>query len=231
MTAQVTVLVVDDEDEILDLLQDYLSAEGYRVICARRGSEAIALLQTQQIDCLVLDVMMPDMPGFDVCRRARETSDLPILFLSARQDDTAKLRGLGLGADDYIVKTSSPAEVVARVKAVLRRYHRGAAPDATQITRGHLTLNLTAREVLVHGQPVSFTPKEFELLHLFVEHPRQVFTREQIADRLWDGYRDPQAANGLVTRIRSKIEPDPQKPSCIVTVWGVGYRFEGGTNS
>jgi DNA-binding response OmpR family regulator len=219
MTA--TMLVVDDDAEILDLMRDYLSAEGYHVVTAPDGAQALRVLETTPVDGILLDVMMPGLSGFDVYRQMRDRWDLPVLFLSARQDDAAKLRGLGLGADDYIGKTSSPAEVVARVKAVLRRYRKGAQSEHVHLRYGRLTIDLTAHEVLVDGAPVAFTAKEFELLRHLAEHPRQVFTREQLVEALWDGFADPQAVNGLVTRIRTKIPP------CITTIWGVGYRFEG----
>lgn len=228
MATPQTVLVVDDDTEILDLMQDYLSAAGFAVRLSASAAEALSALETDAIDCVVLDVMMPEVSGFAFCKQVRARWDLPILFLSARGDDAAKLRGLGLGADDYIVKTSSPAEVAARLHAVLRRYQRGVSPRPTaRLTFGRLTLDVSAYEVMVDGTIVPFTPKEFDLLRLLAEHPRQVFTREQIVERLWDGFADAQAVNGLVNRIRAKIEPDPQHPTFIATVWGVGYRFEG----
>lgn len=224
------VLVVDDDPEIRDLMRDYLMAAGYAVSLAADGEAALGLLGSQAVDCVLLDVMLPGLSGFELCRRIRERWDLPVLFLSARQEDADKLRGLGLGADDYIVKSSSPAEVVARVKAVLRRYRRDQPAAPVCLELGRLTLDLTAREVRVDGEPVPFTAKEFDLLLLLAEHPRQVFTREQIVAHLWEGFADPQAVNGLVKRIRAKIERDPDSPAYISTVWGVGYRFEGGRN-
>lgn len=142
-------------------------------------------------------------------------------------DDAAKLWGLGLGADDYIVKNSSPAEVAARIRAVLRRYRQGASRPSTFLTFDGLSIDLAAREVAVDGKSVPFAAKEFDLLCLLAEHPRQVFTREQIVERLWEGWADPQAVNGLVNRVRAKIESNPSEPRFIATVWGVGYRFEG----
>lgn len=227
MATDTTILIVDDDEEILDLLHDYLGAEGYSVSVATTGQEALKQLSRARVDCLLLDVMLPGQSGFEICRRVREQWDLPILFVSARQDEVDRLRGLGLGADDFIVKTCSPAEVAARVKAVMRRYRRGMPESQLQISYGSLTLDLAAREVLVDGHPVPFTAKEFDLLKLFADHPRQVFTRELIASQLWDQFGDPRAVNGLVTRVRAKIEADPQNPVYIKTVWGVGYRFEG----
>lgn len=224
---QATVLVVDDDEEILDLMRDYLWAAGFRVKVCQTAEKAMAILESKPIDCILLDVMMPGQSGFEFARNVRKRSDTPILFLSARDDDGAKLRGLGLGADDYIVKSSSPAEVAARIRAVLRRYRRGARRPSSVLTFGRLSIDAVAHEVTVDGEPVPFTAKEFELLCLFAEHPRQVFTREQIVDRLWEGWADPQAVNGLVNRVRTKIEADPGNPTLIATVWGVGYRFEG----
>lgn len=227
MSDRETVLVVDDDEEILDLMRDYLWAAGFHVECSTNASAATAILEAKAIHCIVLDVMMPGQSGFDFCRTVRSRWDLPILFLSARHDDAAKLRGLGLGADDYIVKDSSPAEVVARIHAVLRRYRRGEERTHTaQLSFGRLSIDLAAHEVRVDGHLVPFTAREFELLTLMAQHARQVFTREQIVARLWDGFSDPQAVNGLVNRVRAKIEIDPQNPSFIKTVWGVGYRFD-----
>lgn len=228
MSEQETVLIVDDDEEILDLMGDYLRAAGFEVQLSANARDAMAALENVPVDCILLDVMMPGQSGFEFCHWVRRRFDVPILFLSALGDDTAKLRGLGLGADDYIVKSSSPAEVVARIQAVLRRYRVGQRQrQAIILTFGHVTIDLSAYEVTVDGSVVPFTAKEFELLRLLAEHPRQVFTREQIVERLWDGHADPQAVNGLVNRIRAKIENDPQQPTLIVTVWGVGYRFEG----
>jgi DNA-binding response OmpR family regulator len=147
--------------------------------------------------------------------------------LSARQEDSDKIRGLGLGADDYVVKSATPAEVVARVKAVMRRYGRGEAPPAAVLDFGRLVVDVRAREVRVDGKPVSFTAREFDLLQLLAEHPRQVLTRDQIYERIWGEYGDRHTLTVHVGRLREKIEQDPANPSYIVTVWGVGYRFEG----
>jgi DNA-binding response OmpR family regulator len=222
-----TVLVVDDEADIVDLLRDFLEAEGYTVLTAPDGESAIATLERTPIDCLLLDIMMPGQSGFEVLRRMREANDVPVLFLSARQEDSDKLRGLALGADDYIVKSATPAEVVARVKAVLRRYRRGEEQAPVLLRAGRLAIDLRAREVLVDGEPTPFTPREFELLQLLAEHPRQVFTREQLYERFWGEYGDRHSLTVHIGRIREKIEEDPTNPRYIVTVWGVGYRFEG----
>ena len=222
-----TVLVVDDEDDIVTLMRDFLEAEGYRVLAAADGPAALDMLRTDQVDCVLLDVMMPGLSGFDVLRTIRETSQVPVLFLSARQEDSDKIRGLGLGGDDYIVKSSTPGEIVARVKAVLRRSQRGDPAPQEQLDYGQLVIDLRAREVYVEGEPVSLTAREFDLLQLFAEHPRQVLTRDTLFERLWGPYGDRHSLTVHIARLREKIEEDPADPRYIVTVWGVGYRFEG----
>jgi DNA-binding response OmpR family regulator len=228
MDTSARVLVVDDEPEIVDVMRDFLQAEGCGVEIARNGQEALAALARTPVDCLLLDVMMPGLSGFDLARRIRETSDVPILFLSARDTPTDKIRGLIGGGDDYIVKSATAAEVVARVKAVLRRTRRGTPPaDAGVLDFGRLVVDTRRHEVRVDGRPVPFAVREFELLRLLAEHPGQAFTREQLFERLWDGYGDPHKVTVYVKRIREKIEVDPAHPQYVVTVWGVGYRFEG----
>jgi DNA-binding response OmpR family regulator len=222
-----TVLVVDDEDDIVTLMRDFLEAEGYRVLTAPDGDRALSALSSNDVDCVLLDVMMPGRSGFDVLRQLRETSDIPVLFLSARQEDSDKIRGLGLGADDYIAKSSTPAEIVARVKAVLRRYHPAPAKDPDVLDYGRLVIDLRAHEVRVAGEVVSLTAREFELLQMLAEHPRQVLTRDALFERLWGPYGDRHSLTVHIGRLREKIEEDPSEPRYIVTVWGVGYRFEG----
>lgn len=222
-----SVLVVDDDPSIVALMRDFLEADGFRVEGALHAREAQQVLDRTAVDCVLLDVMLPGESGFELCRRLRRTSDVPILFLSARAEDADKLRGLGLGGDDYIVKSATPAEVVARVKAVLRRSGRGEAAPTALLDFGHLALDVRAREVWAGGELVSLTPREFDLLWLLAERPRQVFTYEQLLDHLWDGIGDRHTVTVHIRRIREKIEPDPENPRYIVTVWGVGYRFEG----
>jgi len=226
MEQQQTVLVVDDEEDIATLMRDFLEAAGYTVLTASDGSSALDTLASAPVDCVLLDVMMPGITGFEVLRRIRETRDVPVLFLSAKQEDSDKIRGLGLGADDYIVKSATPGEVVARVKAVLRRTSRSEAPAAI-LDFGRLVIDVRAHEVRVDGKPVSFTAREFELLQMLAESPRQVFTREQLFDRLWGAYGDRHTLTVHIGRLREKIEEDPANPTYITTVWGVGYRFEG----
>jgi DNA-binding response OmpR family regulator len=226
MTSGPTLLVVDDEPEIVELMRDFLEADGFTVLTASTGVEAIAALDRTAVDCVLLDVMMPGMSGFEALRQIRERGDVPVLFLSARDGDADKIRGLGLGADDYVVKSATPAEVVARVKAVLRRSGRAEAASSV-LDFGRLQVDLTAREVRVDGAPVPFTPREFDLLRLLAAHPRRAFGREELFDRLWGGYGDLHTVTVHVARVREKIEEDPSNPRLLATVRGMGYRFEG----
>jgi DNA-binding response OmpR family regulator len=217
------VLVVEDEPEIAALMRDFLEADGFRVRLAADGEEAIAGLRTMP-DCVLLDVMLPGASGFELCRDIRAQSDVPVLFLSARGGDGDKLRGLGLGADDYIVKSATPPEVVARVRAVLRR--SGASRGRGRLRFGRLEVDLAAHEVLLAGKAVAMTAREFELLRVLVQHPRQVFSREHLFELVWGSYGDRSAVSVYISRLRDKIEQDPTAPRYIVTVWGAGYRFD-----
>lgn len=224
-----TVLVIDDDPAIVELLRDFLVASDFRALEATNGQEALDVLAREPVDCLIMDVMMPGLSGFDLCRQIRVRHDAPILFLSARADETDKIRGLMLGADDYIVKaTATPNEIVARVKAVLRRYAAGHAAQQARYDFGRFTLDPVAHEVCVDGAPVPLAAREYAILLLLVEHPRQVFTQDDLFERFWEGIGDRHAVAVYINRIRQKIEADPAAPRYIVTVRGVGYRFEGG---
>jgi DNA-binding response OmpR family regulator len=218
---------VDDDPEIRDALRDFLEAADFAVEGAANGAEALAVLERQPVACVLLDIMMPGLSGFEVGRRIRATSDVPILFLSARDTDADKLRGLGLG-DDYIVKSASAAEVVARVKAVLRRTQPRLPPaDDDSWSFGRLAVDRRAQEVFVNWQPVSLTAREYTLLRLLIEHPRQVLTYDQLVERIWGAYGDRHTVTVCVGRLREKIERNPAEPEYIITVRGTGYRFEG----
>ncbi len=230
MTDPATVLVVDDEPDITTLMRDFLEAAGYRVLAAPDGSSALTTLERHDVDCILLDIMMPGLSGFDVLRRIRETRDVPVLFLTAKDEDSDKIRGLGLGGDDYIVKSATPGEIVARVAAVLRRTRRDEPQAATTLDFGRLSIDPRAREVRVDGELVSLTAREFDLLELLASHPRQVLTRDTIFERLWGPYGDRHSLTVHIGRLRDKIERDPANPDYITTVWGVGYRFEGNTS-
>jgi DNA-binding response OmpR family regulator len=223
--ASPSVLLVEDEQDIADLMRDFLEADGFRVAHALDGDQAITALGDEP-DCILLDVMLPGLSGFELCRRIRGRSEVPVLFLSARDGDADKIRGLGLGADDYVVKSATPAEVVARIKAVLRRCRQ---PDARRASLrfGRLEVDLAARELIVAGNRVATTAREFEVLQVLVEHPRQVFSREQLFSVVWGSYGDRSAVSVYIRRLREKIEERPSEPRYIVTVWGVGYRFDG----
>ena len=231
LTESPTILVVDDEIAIVKVLRDFLEAEGFAVLAAHDGTQALAVLAGAHVDCLLLDILMPGADGFDVCREIRATTDVPILFLTAREGDSDKLRGFRLGADDYIVKSATPDEIVARVKAVLRRAHRPAAAaparDDGVLDFGRLIIDRRAHEVRVDGQVVPMPAREFALLNLLAEHPRQAFSRDHLLAQIWGSYGDRTTVAVHIRRLREKIEEDPANPRYIVTVWGVGYRFEG----
>jgi DNA-binding response OmpR family regulator len=221
-----SILVVEDDEQIAELMRDFLQAEGFQVRHAADGRETTTQLEHGRPDLVLLDVMLPDESGFEICRRLRRDSSVPVLFLSARDSDADKIRGLGLGGDDYIVKSATPAEVVARVKAVLRRT---APSEGRQRLRvGELEVDLAAHEVRCENRPIELTAREFELLRVLVEHPRQVFSRDQLFELVWGSFGDRSAVAVYIGRLRQKIEPDPSSPRYIVTVWGAGYRLDPG---
>lgn len=231
MSEHPTILVVDDDIAIVRVLRDFLEAEGFDVPAANDGAEALQVLANQRVDCLLLDIMMPGADGFAVCREIRATMDVPILFLTAREGDSDKLRGFRLGADDYIVKSAMPDEVVARVKAVLRRARPSVAPPPAKndgvLDFGRLVIDTRAHEVRVDGQPAPMPAREFALLRLLAESPRQAFSRDHLLEQIWEAYGDRSTVAVHIRRLREKIEENPATPRFIVTVWGVGYRFEG----
>ena len=219
------ILVVDDEPQIVDLLRSYLRREGFDVDEAGDGEAALAACARRRPDLVVLDLMLPKVDGREVCRRIRETSQTPIIMLTARDEETDKLLGLELGADDYITKPFSPREVVARVRAVLRRGGR----EAVEMVRvGDLIIDLRAHEVSLQGRRVDLTPTEFRLLEILAGHPNQVFTRMQLIDRVqghaFEGYE--RTVDAHIKNLRGKVEPDPRNPHYILTVYGVGYKFQ-----
>src|SRR5579872_1643034 len=221
-----SILVVEDDEQIAELMRDFLEAEGFRVRHAANGRETSELLERGRPDLVLLDVMLPDESGFEICRRLRRDSAVPVLFLSARDSDADKIRGLGLGGDDYIVKSATPAEVVARVKAVLRRT---SPSSGRRLHFGELEVDLAAHEVSCEGRPIDLTAREFELLRVLVEHPRQVFSRDQLFELVWGSFGDRSAVAVYIARLRQKIEPEPAEPRYIVTVWGAGYRLDPGS--
>lgn len=220
------ILVVDDEATVRDVVERYLKREGYGVCTAATGPEALAMIDEQAPDLVVLDLMLPGISGEEVCRRVRSKSDVPIIMLTARGREPERLHGLQLGADDYVVKPFSPRELVARVNAVLRR-STSAAPSDRVLSVGHLQIDPAARTVLRDGEIVSLTAKEFDLLHCLASHNGQVFSREQLLEHVWgwDFEGDPSTVTVHIRRLRSKIEPDPTRPRYLKTVWSVGYKF------
>lgn len=229
------VLVVDDEPNIRELCRLYLEQEGFTIAEAADGIDGIAKSKLLRPDLVVLDLMMPGRSGFDVCKELRDLA-IPCIMLTARGEEVDKILGLELGADDYLTKPFSPRELVARVKAVLRRAERGAAALAEltappeRLDFADFRIDLAGRTLVVGGKPVDCPPKEFDLLAMLAQNPHRAFTREQLLEKVWDYsfYGDYRTVDVHVQRIRRKIEPDPEKPRYVRTVWGVGYKFETG---
>lgn len=225
-----TVLVVDDEPTIREVVELYLRREGFDVVVAPDGPSAIAAIGRRRPDLVVLDLMLPGLGGLEVLRQIRADGSLPVILLTARGEEADRVVGLELGADDYVTKPFSNRELVARVKAVLRRSQppttAPAAPAALAV--GGLRLDAAARSVTLDGRPVGLTAREFDLLAFLMRHPGQVFTREQLLDNVW-GYTfasDLSTVTVHVRRLREKIERDPANPTLLQTVWGVGYKLE-----
>ena len=220
------ILVVDDEPHIVRVLKGYLESAGFQVITAYDGIEALAAFRHEAPDLMVLDLMLPEVDGLDVARAVRRESAVPIIMLTARVDETDRLIGLELGADDYVTKPFSPREVVARVRAVLRRA-AGPEPASRLLAAGDVTLDLDKRQASVAGRTVELTPTEFDLLAALVESPGRVFSRMQLLDKLqgyaYEGYE--RTIDAHVKNLRQKIEADPKRPRYILTVYGLGYKF------
>jgi DNA-binding response OmpR family regulator len=221
-----TVLVVDDEPIVREVVVRYLEREGYRTLEAADGDRARELLERESLDLVVLDVMLPGTDGLALCRWIRGRSELPVILLTARGEEADRIVGLELGADDYVTKPFSPRELAARVRTVLRRSARPAAERQT-LTYDDLEIDASTREVVRGGRNLRLTAKEFDLLWFLASHPRRVFSRSQLMDRVW-GYEaalDTGTVTVHVRRLREKIEDDPSQPRFLETVWGVGYRF------
>jgi DNA-binding response OmpR family regulator len=227
---QARVLVVDDEPTVREVVVGYLRRDGHQVSEAADGATALQLLDADQPDLVVLDMMLPGVNGLDILRRIRAAGDLPVIMLTARSEESDRVAGLELGADDYVVKPFSPRELAARVNSVLRRTSTRAAPaDARPLVFDGLEIDLAAREVRCGGGVVEFTPKEFDVLAHLASSPRRVFSRADLLRDVWQSspdWQDPATVTVHVRRIRNKIEIDPENPRWITTVWGVGYRFE-----
>jgi DNA-binding response OmpR family regulator len=224
-----TILLVDDEDAVQKLLAYPLERDGFRVVQARDGEEALERFGHEHVDLVVLDVMLPKLDGLEVCKRLRAASSVPIIMLTARDDELDKVLGLELGADDYITKPFSIREFRSRVRALLRRAAtpRGDERAEELLQSDGLRIDLSKREVEAHGTPVQLTYVEFELLRTLASHPGRVYTREQLLQALWGGsdYREPRTIDVHVRHLREKLESDPREPEFILTVRGVGYRF------
>ena len=223
------VLVVDDDKKTVAAIKLYLEHEGYETLIAHDGHQALIEARAQSPDLIVLDLMLPQVDGFDVCRRLRAASKVPIIMLTARTTEADKLRGLDLGADDYVTKPFSPRELVARVRAVLRRSDPPNDDQISIVRRKDLVVDLQQREVQVRGRSITLTPTEFKLLAAFIKSPGHVFTRQELVEKAfgWDYEGLDRTVDAHVMNLRRKIEPERGQQSYIVTVFGVGYKFSG----
>jgi len=223
------VLVIDDEAHIRELLRLYLTRDGFEVILAEDGETGLRLAAEEAVDLVVLDVLLPRKDGWQVCRELRGRGRVPILMLTARDDEADIVVGLELGADDYVTKPFGPRELVARARALLRRSREPEAP-ADRLQFPDFSLDLTARDLVVRGRPVACPAKEFDLLWLLASNPRRVYTRDQLLDAVWgtQEYIEARTVDVHVHRLREKLEPEPSRPRYLLTVWGIGYKFEPG---
>ena len=225
------ILIVEDEEAIADLEKDYLELSGFDVEIENEGTSGLERALNEDFDMFILDLMLPGTDGFEICKKIREKKNTPVLMVSAKKDDIDKIRGLGLGADDYITKPFSPSELVARVKAHLARYERliGSTAQKNDIIeiRG-IRIDKTARRVWVNDEEKQFTTKEFDLLTFLAENPNHVFTKDELFSRIWDmeSIGDIATVTVHIKKIREKIEFNTAKPQYIETIWGVGYRFK-----
>ena len=225
------ILIVEDEVAIADLEKDYLELSGFEVEIENDGKSGLERALNEDFDLFILDLMLPEVDGFEICRQIREKKNTPILMVSAKKDDIDKIRGLGLGADDYVTKPFSPSELVARVKAHLARDERligSNVPENDIVESRGIRIDKTARRVWVNGEEKQFTTKEFDLLTFLAEHPNHVFTKEELFREIWDmeSIGDIATVTVHIKKIREKIELNTAKPQYIETIWGVGYRFK-----
>ncbi len=225
------ILIVEDEEAIADLEKDYLELSGFEVEIASDGTLGLKKALEEEFHLVILDLMLPGVDGFEICRQIREVKNIPIIMVSAKKDDIDKIRGLGLGADDYMTKPCSPSELVARVKAHLNRYERLVSSNVKENSiieiRG-IKIDKTARRVWVNGEEKNFTSREFDLLTFLAENPNHVFTKEELFRKIWDmdSVGDIATVTVHIKKIREKIEVNSAKPQYIETIWGVGYRFK-----
>ena len=225
------ILIVEDEAAIADLERDYLELSGFEVEVENDGMTGLARALAEEFDLFILDLMLPGIDGFEICKQIREKKNTPILMVSAKKDDIDKIRGLGLGADDYVTKPFSPSELVARVKAHMARYNRLIGSNVVEndiIEIRGIKIDKTARRVWVNGEEKQFTTKEFDLLTFLAENPNHVYTKEELFREIWDmeSIGDIATVTVHIKKIREKVEMDTSKPQYIETIWGVGYRFK-----
>ncbi len=222
------ILVIDDEDNVCEVVRLYLTKEGYDVLKAHDGLEGLQKVKKEKPDFIILDIMLPEMSGWEVCRRIRETYDVPIIMLTAKGDEVDRIMGLEMGADDYITKPFSPGELVARVRAILRRAQGDAKLENEQLMFRNLHIDSSKRKALFNNKELILTPKEFDLLWFLANNPGRVFNREEILEKVW-GYEyfgDGRTVDAHIKRLRKKLEDNPDSPQFIHTIWGVGYKFE-----
>ena len=225
------ILIIEDEESIAELEKDYLELSGFEVEIAGDGTTGLDKALNEEFDLIILDLMLPGTDGFEICRKVREVKNTPIIMVSAKKEDIDKIRGLGLGADDYMTKPFSPSELVARVKAHLDRYERlvgSGMPKNDVVEIRGIKIDKTARRVWVNGEETTFTTKEFDLLTFLAENPNRVFTKEELFREIWDmeSVGDIATVTVHIKKIREKIEFNTAKPQYIETIWGVGYRFK-----
>ena len=225
------ILIIEDEVTIADLEKDYLELSGFEVEIENDGTTGLARALAEEFDLFILDLMLPGTDGFEICKQIREKKNTPILMVSAKKDDIDKIRGLGLGADDYVTKPFSPSELVARVKAHLARYERLIGSNLVEndiVEIRGIKIDKTARRIWVNGEEKAFTTKEFDLLTFLAENPNHVFSKEELFRKIWDmeSVGDIATVTVHIKKIREKIEMDTSKPQYIETIWGVGYRFK-----
>jgi DNA-binding response OmpR family regulator len=223
-----TILIVDDEPIVREVVSDYLRKDGFVVESAADGPEALSRFAASRPDLVLLDLMLPGIDGLEVCRRFRAQSNVPIIMVTAKGEETDTIIGLGVGADDYVAKPFSPRELVARVKAVLRRAATPPPVEGDPLRFGSLTIRPDRRQVEIAGNAVDLTAREFDLLEFLARHPGHVFSRDELLDKVWDwAYAsDGGTVTVHIRRLRQKIEADPERPRYVKTVWGVGYKFE-----
>lgn len=229
-----TILMVDDEEKIREVVVSYLQKDGFQTIEADTGNKALDLVRGGNIDLVILDLMLPDLSGEEVCKSIRQFSTIPIIMLTAKVTEDDRVQGLSLGADDYVLKPFSTRELIARVKANLRRAHDDTLlAETITFKDGDLTLHPIKHEVFKNGNPVALTPNEYKLLQTFARHPGRTFTREELVEKVlgFDFEGDVRAIDQHVKNLRQKIESDPKNPQYVITVFAVGYRFAGGESA